>query len=338
MNSETVTENGGTADMLAAFVEREVGGPVRCTGQAPGNSHDGFVFEQIAPPHRKVLARLEPTDGPFLRYDWANEARLILQLSDIGLPVPRVLATAGADVCGTPFLTLEWIDGDVFNPQQTSKLPQTQRRRMAEEMASMLSRVHAAPLTHLPALDAPDEQSRPPEAWFAQFDELLDRLTMVDSLVLDYVRVWLQQHVDELAGETTLVHGDFRLGNLVWQSGRIAGILDWETARLGNPLFDVGWMCMAASRGSDFIMGLVSRDEFVRLYQGASGRVVSERELLLWQVVAAWVRGCTELRLLDLSLQAADPGSVDPRDLSWQFGCHRTDAELLHLIEQLEAA
>ncbi|HJQ45366.1 MAG TPA: phosphotransferase family protein [Amycolatopsis sp.] len=338
MSVHPVSSSDEAIEAIVAFLAREVGIAVRFSGRAPGNSHDGYIFEQVEVPGRKVLARLKPSDGPFLHYDSANEELLIKQLAAAGLAVPRVLASGGEEVCGTPFLVLEWIEGDVLNPQQVSKLPPAERRQMADEMVRALTRLHGISAGELPALDRPDGQDARPVRYFAQFDQMLDQLAVVDSVTLDYVRVWLQQHVDELAGETTLVHGDFRLGNVVWESGRMSGILDWETARMGNPLFDVGWMCMGARSGSDSIMGMVTRDEFVRLYRVASGRHVDQRQLLLWQVAATWVRGCTELRLLDLALQAPDPERVDPRDLSWQFGRHRTDAELLRLLSLMESA
>ena len=337
MSAHPVSNSDEAIEAIVAFVAREVGIAVRFSGRAPGNSHDGYIFEQVEVPGRKVLARLKPSDGPFLHYDSANEELLIKQLTAAGLPVPRVLASCGEEVCGTPFLVLEWIEGDVVNPQQVSTLPPVQRRQMADEMVQALAGLHAIPTGELSALERPDGQDARPLQYFAQFDQTLDELAVVDSVTLAYVRVWLQLHVDELVGETTLVHGDFRLGNVVWESGRMSGILDWETARLGNPLFDVGWMCMGAGTGSDSIMGLVTRDEFLRLYCAASGRRVDQRQLLLWQVAATWVRGCTEVRLLDLALQAPNSGQVDPRDLSWQFGRHRTDAELLRLLDLLES-
>jgi aminoglycoside phosphotransferase (APT) family kinase protein len=293
-------------------------------------------MQRLGDPPAKILVRLEPTHGPFLTYDGAREAALIRELSGLGLPVPRVVAVAGPEICGTGFMVVDWIEGHVFNPHEASRLDAAERGRMAAELASMLAQVHAIPVDALQTFDQTERSNIRPEVYLEQFDATLDGLVVVESLVLDYVRAWLAQHLGQSTADLTLVHGDFRLGNLVWDGGFIAGVLDWETARLGNPLFDLGWVCMGAQSGADSIMGLLPRDQFVQLYCEASRRDVSERDVILWQVAAAWVRGCTELRLLDLALTSLDHGSVDPRDLSWQFGSFRTEQELLELIDAYE--
>ncbi|QIZ37989.1 phosphotransferase family protein [Saccharopolyspora sp. ASAGF58] len=321
-----------TVAAVAAYLQQELGSAVRYVGRAPGNSHDGLIFERAGAAGGKVLARLDPADGPFLQYDPVGEELLIKQLAVAGLPVPRALARAGADVCGTSFLVLDWIEGDVVSPRETSRLPDTERRRLAGEMVDTLTRIHSVSPDDVAALPRPDGPG--PESLLTEFDRTLDAVS-VDTLALDYARVWMQQHVAELTGEVALVHGDFRLGNVVWEADRITGVLDWETARLGNPLFDVGWMCMGTRRGTDPVMGLLTRDEFLALYRERSGREITGRSLALWQLVATWVRGCTELRLLNLALRT-DATAVDPRDLSWRFGRHRTEAELLSLIQEVE--
>ena len=327
---------GSVQARLAEHLEAELSCGVEYLGRAPGNSHDGFIFS-VSGESRTLLVRLDPDQGPFLHYDGENEALLMRQLAQSGTPVPDVVAAGDAAVFGKPFLVLDWIEGEVHNPRQTSDFDEDRRVAMAREMAEVLGRLHALSPDQVTALGERDSVSADPSAFMLQFDETLDQLAIVSSTVLDFVRLWLPRHLGAAGNEVRLVHGDFRLANLVWHSDRIAGILDWETARLGNPLFDVGWMCMSARSGSDPIMGLVSRDEFVKLYNEASGREMEERDVLLWQIAAAWVRGCTESRLLDLALQSADPAAVDVRDLSWQFGSHRTDAELLRLIDQFEA-
>ena len=321
--------------LLTDYLTTTLSRPVDYVGRAPGNSHDGFIFSDAS--GRKLLARLDPEEGPFLNYNGSNEAALMRQLGATAVPVPAVIIDADSSAVGTHFVVLDWIDGMVYNPGQTKALEPDVRVAMAQEMARMLSCVHSVPVAEIPALGASGLMSRDPSAFLSAFDRTLDQLTEIDSTVLDLVRLWLQGHLGGMAHEVTVVHGDFRLANVVWQGGRIAAVLDWETARVGDPLFDVGWMCMSATSGDDSIMGLVSRDEFVNMYEVASGRRMDQRQVLFWQIAAAWVRGCTELRLLDLALRRDDPVGVEARDLSWYFGSHRTDAELLGLVDQYEA-
>ena len=324
-------------ERIVAYLERTVMSPVALVGQAPGASHDGWIFEVGESQPGKVLVRLEPEEGPFLRYDGAREAALLGELAVRGFAVPRVLGVADRDVCGARFLVLEWIDGDVLNPRAAADMDVARRRALATEMAETLAQLHGVDGSQLRGPGGPMDESDPGiMAMFREFDRALAQLRLVDTVVLDYVRLWLEKHARSRTAEQCLVHGDFRLGNLVWRDDRIAGILDWETARIGDPLFDIAWMCMGATQGSHSIMGLVTRDEFIGLYAQTSGRTVDPKDLVFWQVVAAWVRGCTEARLLDISIMSHAPSARDARDLSWEFGSIRTDEELLLLIDAYE--
>ena len=339
---DEASRNRELIGQLADHLGTVMGAPMSFVGRAPGNSHDGYVF--AAADERKVLIRLDPEVGPFLHYDGAGEVRLMSSLARVGVPVPAVLDAGGPERFGAPYMVIEWIEGEVHHPRRAADLDRDTRVLFAREMANVLGQLHAIPLGaidqngHFGATDrAGQSNDGLHSGLFAQFDAVLDTLEILEAPVLDYVRIWLERHLRHSGGPPTLVHGDFRLANLVWQGPRIAAVLDWETARIGNPLFDVGWMCMSAHNGSDTIMGLVSRNEFVQMYREASGRSIDEGDVVLWQVAASWVRGCTEVRLADLALRSQEPGSVEARDLSWQFGAHRTDAELLRLIESYEA-
>ena len=202
-----------------------------------------------------------------------------------------------------------------------------------------LAAIHALPTGALTGAGGPcsgDVDGRL-ASHLADFDQALARLSVQRPVVLSYVRVWLEQHVHDHEGRVALVHGDFRLGNLVWNEQTIVGVLDWETARIGNPLFDVAWACMGATDDDEKVMGLASRRDFVAAYATSVGGEIRDAELTFWQVAAAWVRGCTEARLLDLSMKSHAPSEREARDLSWEFGSYRTEQELLHLIETYQA-
>ena len=330
---------------LTSYLTRELGDEVTFLGQAPGASHEGWVFQIGSDSGSKVVVRLEPDEGPFLDYDGERESALLRKLALHGFPVPRVLAVGDKEYVGARFMVLEWIEGQVLNPRAASEMASADRHRRAEVMATVLAQLHHAPWRSLsgPERGLDDEPARPApapddglEAILEQFGRALSQLRVVNSLVLDFVRVWLVRHARERTMQRSIIHGDFRLGNLVWRQDEIVGILDWETASVGDPLFDVAWMCMGATQGSDPIMGLVTRDEFVELYVHASGREIDPADLVFWQVVAAWVRGCTEARLLDISIMSHAPPARDARDLSWEFGSARTEEELFLLIDSYE--
>jgi aminoglycoside phosphotransferase (APT) family kinase protein len=320
---------------LMGFVGDALGKPADFVGQAPGASHESWVFRVGEAPGSKVVVRLEPDEGPFIDYDGKREASLLDRLAGLGFPVPRVLAVGGRDVVGARFMVLEWIEGEVLNPWAASDMAPDERRRRAAALAAMLARVHQAPWRNLVGVELAENDDGL-DALLEQFGRALGELRVVNSVVLDFVRVWLQRHARERTVQQSIVHGDFRLGNLVWRGEEIVGILDWETANVGDPYFDIAWMCMGATTGAHSIMGLVTRDEFVRLYAEASGREIDPADLTFWQVVAAWVRGCTEARLLDISVMSHAPPARDARDLSWEFGSARTEEELFLLIDSYE--
>ena len=107
--------------------------------------------------------------------------------------------------------------------------------------------------------------------------------------------VWLAQNRPP-PGEVTLVHGDFRTGNLLFEPEGLTGVLDWEFAHWGSPLEDLGWLCVRDWRFGALdraVGGLCRRAPFVAAYTQRSGRAVSARELTFWEVYGnlRWAAG-----------------------------------------------
>jgi aminoglycoside phosphotransferase (APT) family kinase protein len=142
---------------------------------------------------------------------------------------------------------------------------------------------------------------------------------------------WLREHLPSQP-ETTLTHGDFRLGNLLWQ-GSAPVILDWEHAALGDPLADLAWLLMSAVEDQDMVMGLVTKRRLIELYEAESGRAVDRERLGWWEVLGTFVRLCMENRLVEFELQRERP---DLRGLLWDAGSARTCTSLLGLMDRAE--
>jgi aminoglycoside phosphotransferase (APT) family kinase protein len=90
------------------------------------------------------------------------------------------------------------------------------------------------------------------------------------------------------ASKIALVHADYRTGNfLAAPDGEIKGILDWEMTHLGDPMEDVGWVCMRPWRwlGNELIGGLMDRADFYRMYEEASGLTIDEDAVRFWEVL-----------------------------------------------------
>jgi hypothetical protein len=97
---------------------------------------------------------------------------------------------------------------------------------------------------------------------------------------------WLEQE-RPVAGERCVVHGDFRLGNLVVGPDGLRAVLDWELAHIGDPMEDLGWLCVRAWRfGVDApVAGLGDYDELFASYEAASGRAVDPQAVRWWEAL-----------------------------------------------------
>ena len=104
---------------------------------------------------------------------------------------------------------------------------------------------------------------------------------------LDYVLAWLGRTAPQ-AEAIVLVHGDFKPGNALVEDGRITAKLDWETAHLGDPLEDLGWVTNPVRKREHQIAGHWERRQIVDAYRQLTGRKVNEADLTWWNVLACW--------------------------------------------------
>jgi len=83
---------------------------------------------------------------------------------------------------------------------------------------------------------------------------------------------WFQARLGGLAGESaTMTHGDFRIGNLIFEGSTVAALIDWERAGWGHPLYDLGYLCLPGMRHGDRIGGLMTEQELRDLWTDVSG-------------------------------------------------------------------
>src|SRR6185437_11434972 len=135
-----------------------------------------------------------------------------------------------------------------------------------------------------------------------------------------------------------LVHGDFRVGNLMVGPEGLVGVFDWEFAHVGDPLEDLAWPCVRSWRfGQDGLVlgGLAGPEEFLEVYERLSGRRVSRPDLRYWEMVGnlRWAVGCISQANRHLSGQAP---SVELASLGRRTA--EMELELLDLLEQADSA
>lgn len=113
---------------------------------------------------------------------------------------------------------------------------------------------------------------------------------------------WLESHLP-IESETTLLHGDFRMGNVMVDRGHLAAVLDWERVHIGDPYDDLAYGCMAVwrfGRVEKPAYGLGTIEEFLSIYEQASGRLIDRARFRFWLVLRTiwWTLGCIRMGTL----------------------------------------
>jgi aminoglycoside phosphotransferase (APT) family kinase protein len=280
--------------------DRGIGsGPVSAT-LVPGG-HSNVTFRLRRDGTDAVLRR--PPRPPLATgaHDVVREARLLSALEHSGVPVPRILAVCDSEaVIGAPFVVMEFVDGHVLErAAPPSLLAGSESRRVGESFVDALVAVHA--------VDVPSAGLQ----WLDRAGDYLERQLRRFSGSWEINRTRELRAISELerrlrAGlprsrETTLVHGDVRLGNAIFAPdppARVAALLDWEMAALGDPLADLGYLNAAWTDPGQknppmfhlstvtATRGFPTRAQLIRRYEERSARHVSN--LNWYTALARW--------------------------------------------------
>jgi aminoglycoside phosphotransferase (APT) family kinase protein len=133
---------------------------------------------------------------------------------------------------------------------------------------------------------------------------------------MDIVATWLRKHLPK-PNDVVLVHGDYKPGNSLIAGEQITAILDWETAHLGDPLEDLGWMLMPPRRQEQQIKGYWEREQMLAAYTLLTGRRFSEATVSWWVIFSVWKLSINNLAALKAFVaQHSDNISQTP---SWLF-------------------
>jgi aminoglycoside phosphotransferase (APT) family kinase protein len=262
-----------------------------------GGSNFSFLLER-EDGSRFVLRRPPRPPLPPTAHDVVRESRLQLALAPLGIRVPTIRAVCEDEsLLGVPFYVMDYIEGDVVTTELPAPLDADPgaRRKLADDLVDTLVEIHAADVT-TPALAAfarPGNYNERQVRRFAQLWEI--NQTRELPTVVDVER-WLAANVPEQL-PATVVHGDYRLGNMIVQGDRIAAVLDWEMGTIGDPRADVGYLVATYSEpggasnplGTSPVTateGFPARAELAERYAARSGR---ELEPLAWfEALALW--------------------------------------------------
>lgn len=235
-----------------------------------GQSNPTFLLQAGS---RQVVLRKKPP-GELLpgAHRIEREFRIISALAGCGVPVPEAhLICEDASVIGTPFYVMEHVAGGVCQDPTLPGMTVAERTAIYASMAEVLAQLHGIDWRAAGLGDYGKHEiyiERQIALWSRQYEaaktgEIADMDRLMD---------WLPRNIP--AGEeTSLVHGDYRLGNVILGADplvtpgapgapRIAAVLDWELSTLGHPLTDLAYNCLPyhLTTGDDSLPGLVGAD------------------------------------------------------------------------------
>ena len=232
---------------IAAYLESEVEGfqgPIEAAKTPSGQSNPTYI---LTTPTGKYVLRSKPS-GKLLKSAHAvdREFRVLKALHGQGLPVPEVFVLCDDPaVSDTMFYLMAFSEGENYGDPRLQGLPPESRREIYDQMNQGLTRVHKVDLAKAGLLDygPPGNYfSRQLSRWTKQYEtSATEVIAPMDDLI-----TWLADNLPPDDGIVTLVHGDWRIDNLLFDSktNALSAILDWELSTLGHPLADLGAQLM----------------------------------------------------------------------------------------------
>lgn len=200
------------------------------------------------------------------------------------------------------------------------------RNRLTSDSATALAAIHQVTLSDLPELPVSNGS---------------DQLTRYEAVFRDYGQSrpvfelairWLKDN-QPAPLPNQLIHGDFRLGNLMVDSNGLASVLDWELAHIGDPREDLAWLCVNSWRfgqSSHRVGGFGHLDELLSSYNASANTQITEAEIDWWEMLGSFKWGVMCMTMYEAFRTGADP-SVERAAIGRRVS--ETEIDMLNLIE-----
>ena len=243
------------------------------------------TFKLTAGERQYVLRRKPPGELLASAHAVDREYRVLDALRGTGVPVPHAVALCeNNDVIGSMFYVMEHLEGRIFWDPAVPEIDNAERTAIYDEMNRVLAALHSVNVETVGLSDygkPGNYYARQIGRWTKQY-----RASETESVAdMEALMEWLPNHIPESEETVALVHGDYRLDNMIFHptESRIIGILDWELSTLGDPLADLAYQIMAwqfpreggiaGLAGLDRTeLGLPSDDDYIAAYCQRTGR------------------------------------------------------------------
>ncbi|MBA7648766.1 putative aminoglycoside phosphotransferase [subsurface metagenome] len=270
-----------------------------------GTSRENIAFEaewteegrKIA---RSFIIRRDPT-ASLVETDREMEFRVLQSLESTPVPVPKMYWLERDEKwLERPFVVMEKMPGTPTSARMGLFAPEDPelRAKIANQFVEILANIHAVDWKGfgLAFLGVPEAGTDCACREIDKWEKVIDKDKLEPQPILTEALLWLKNNKPEIE-QITLVHGDFKQDNLLFENEKITAFLDWELTHLGDPMEDLGWSCMEWWRqDTHLICGLLEKEEFFRQYENLSGIKVDEQKVFFYQVL-----GCVKMTAIILT-------------------------------------
>jgi len=234
-----------------------------------------------------LVSRADPRQGPNTM-SRETEYRVLEAAAAAGVPVPRMHAM-GDDSMGVPFFLMERVEGETIARRILRDDDYAGARAvMTRQLGEILASIHRMPIDApgLEQLPRPEPSLSPAQTEMLRFETTYRAIAPEPHPALELALRWLKLHLPPAAAPT-VVHGDYRMGNLIVGPDGVRSVLDWELTHIGDPLEDMGFLCVRSWRfGNDSlpVAGVGQREEFFAAYEAAGGRKIDPQAVRWWEI------------------------------------------------------
>ena len=283
---------------LGTFIARQLGADaVSVSGlrRLPGGASRetwslDITYEQNGAAVRLPLVLRRDPPGAAIQAQRRDEFQLLRAAAAEGVPVPTMYWLADeAETLGAPFFLMQRIEGETIARRLLRDDAYAETRRvMTAQLGRVLAAIHRIDrVKHgLTFLVAPSADT-PAAAELDRYEQIFRFITPDPHAAFELAFRWLRERLPP-CDRPVVVHGDYRIGNVIFGPEGLRSILDWELAHVGDPMEDLGWLCVRSWRfGNDDrpVGGIGMREELFRAYEDAGGGRIDPQHVRFWEVL-----------------------------------------------------